>query len=66
MKGILGANKKRRLSGMCANLAQLVFGAAFVTHFFKDAPGWIRIIAISMFVILAMLAVFAEPEEEIK
>jgi hypothetical protein len=62
MNQILGVKKRSRIAGMFANFAQIVLGASFVSHFFKEGPRWMKIIALSLCTIFFVSAIIAEPE----
>ena len=55
--------RRRRLSGIFANFAQLGFGAGLVSYFFKELVVWIRIGVVILLVIFVFLSVMIEPKD---
>jgi hypothetical protein len=64
MKRLLGPKKRARLAGMFATFAQITLGAAFVSYFFREGGGWIRVLALVFFLATFVGALIAEPEGE--
>ena len=59
---LLGNKRRIRLADMMATFCQIVIGAFFVSHFFKETPGYVGLVAIIFILITIILAVIIEPE----
>ena len=58
----LGDNRRRRLSGIFANSAQVMLGAIFISNFFKEGGKEIQIASVLVLVGCYLFAFFLEPE----
>ena len=54
-------NKRKRLSGIFANSAQVLLGAIFVSNFFKEGGGETRIASIAVLIGCYVCAFVFEP-----
>ena len=58
----IGSNKRKRLSGIFANSAQVMLGAIFVSNFFRESGRDIRIASIIVLAACYIFAFVLEPE----
>lgn len=58
----VGKNKRKRLAGMFANSAHVMLGAIFISNFFKEGSGSIRISSIIVLAVCYLFAFMLEPE----
>ncbi len=58
----IGSNKRKRLSSIFANSAQVMLGAIFVSNFFREGGGSMQIASIIVLVLCYIFAFVLEPE----